>query len=338
MHRNNSETAVSDSRATLDALMERNREMPDSNVEQALIDQRIRACKQPGWREARAPWSQVHDQRFDGTTGIPEIAFEDLDAPCLKAAILGRGGLIVRGLMPAGEVQATRERIQRTIAARSQYQEGAADEGPWYRRSSEVQGRPAEFRAQGNAQNASASSTVWAADSPRTAFHLIEFYQRIGLPELLEAYFAEPAVLSVRKWVLRCIDPANLGAAGWHQDGRFLGEDIKTVNLWLALSDCGGDADAPGIDIVPGGERRIHETGTRGAAFDWTVGQGVVDEASRANPPVCPRFAPGDAIFFDHFNLHRSASSDHHRSSRYAVESWFFASSTAPDKQMPVML
>lgn len=338
MHQSNAETALSDVRATLDALTRRNREAPSPGVEQDLIDWRIRACKQPGWRAAPVPWSQSHDHRFDGVAGIPEIALADLDVAALKAGILGRGGLIVRGLMPADEVGATRERIQRTIAARGQYQEGAMEEDPWYRRSGEVQGRPAEFRAQGNAQSASGSGTVWAADSPRAAFHLIEFYQRIGLPGLLEAYFAEPAVLSVRKWVLRCIDPANLGAAGWHQDGRFLGEDIKTVNLWVALSDCGGDADAPGIDIVPGGERRIYETGTRGAVFDWTVGQGVVDEVSRSNPPVCPRFAPGDAIFFDHFNLHRSASSDHHRSSRYAVESWFFASSTAPNKQMPILL
>jgi Phytanoyl-CoA dioxygenase (PhyH) len=327
-----------DYRAQIEQLSGQIRERAEVAAEQALIDLRIRACKQPGWR-GEARWSGDHDARFAGSRGLPEIAAEALDAATLKAGVLGSGGLIVRSLMPPGEVAATRERIQRTLRARRLLQDEACpqEERHWYRRSPEVQGRPAEFRTLGSTRY-SDSGTVWAADSPRTAFHLLEFYHRIGLPGLLRDYFNEPAVLSVRKWVLRCLDPVNLGEAGWHQDGRFLGAGIQTVNLWVALTDCGGDADAPGMDIVPSSERIIHETGTRGAVFDWTVGQGIVDEVGAVTPPVCPRFAPGDAIFFDHYNLHRSASSDLHRVPRYAVESWFFAASTAPEKQMPILL
>ena len=46
---------------------------------------------------------------------------------------------------------------------------------------------------------------------------------------------------------------------------------------------------------------------------------------------------PGDAVFFDHYDLHRTAfgqSDCHHR---YAVESWFFSWSNAPENQHPLI-
>jgi len=71
--------------------------------------------------------------------------------------------------------------------------------------------------------------------------------------------------------------------------------------------------------------------------FDWTVGQALGDALGQAQPGVCPRFSAGDAIFFDHYNLHRTAFGAAHSVNRYAVESWFFAGSTAPVKQQPLL-
>ena len=160
----------------------------------------------------------------------------------------------------------------------------------------------------------------------------------LGLVQVVGPHFGEPAVLSVRKWVLRCVEPDNGAESGWHQDGRFLGdESIRTVNLWIALSDCGDGADAPGIEIVAANDREIYPTGTHGAVFDWIVGQELVDELGQTRPVVCPRFAAGDAIFFDHYNLHRTGFGLSHSENRYAVESWFFAGSTAPTKQQPLL-
>ena len=55
------------------------------------------------------------------------------------------------------------------------------------------------------------------------------------------------------------------------------------------------------------------------------------------SPVLCPRFNAGDALFFDHYNLHRTGFGLNHTKNRYAVETWFFAGSTAPHKQQPVV-
>ena len=59
---------------------------------------------------------------------------------------------------------------------------------------------------------------------------------------------------------------------------------------------------------------------------------------SAERPLLYPRFAPGDALFFDHYNLHRTGTGPADSGFRYAVESWFFAASTAPAKQQPLVL
>ena len=93
--------------------------------------------------------------------------------------------------------------------------------------------------------------------------------------------------------------------AGWHQDGAFLGADIRTVNLWVSLSDCG--QDAPSLDLVARRVDRILPTGTEGAAYDWAVSSAVVEEVG-AGAIVRPEFAPGDALFFDSFCVHQTGA------------------------------
>ena len=52
-----------------------------------------------------------------------------------------------------------------------------------------------------------------------------------------------------------------------------------------------------------------------------------VSAAARAPHRV---FAPGDALFFNLMSLHRSGLDP-------AVESWFFAPSTCPSEQIPML-
>ena len=310
----------------------------DQTVAQRLIDLRIQAYSKMEWPEPHTNWPPSHDNRFESVKGFPEIEAGQLTVDALKAGILGRGGLIVRGLMPSDTVELMRGNIDRTLEARMKVANedpGQVDSNPWYHRSSSVLGGPVQFRGGERFTNI---GSVWSVDSPPTAFQIIKYYRTIGLPELLRGYFDEDPVLSVRKWVVRCAAPNNGASSGWHQDGRFLGDpSIRTANLWIALTDCGGDAQAPGLEIIPGNDRTIYETGTRGAPFDWTVGQELVDEVAEKNPVQCPRFNAGDAIFFDHYNLHRTGFGLNHTENRYAVESWFFAGSTAPLKQQPVV-
>ncbi len=323
----------------LELLQAGNRERPLASLQQRIMDLRIRAGRERPQNPPATALAAVHESPRLGSGEIPEIPVAELSAQRLYDAIHGSGAAIVRGLLAPERAADLRALIDRVAAARRQpdlappCEEAAA----WYVRSDEVRGAPAQFFASPD-EPVSESSSVWVADSPRVACELLDVYASLGLPELLQTYFGEPARLSVKKWVLRKIAPKPEGDAGWHQDGRFLGEDIQTVNLWLALSDCGGSAPAPGMDLVIDGRREIHPTGTDGAWFDWTVGPERVARVASSCGITQPRFAAGDALFFDHFNLHRTAFEPHHTAVRYAIESWFFAASSAPLKQQPILL
>lgn len=309
-------------------------------IAQRLVDVRVEAFGRMSWPDAPPQWPPPHDGRYADEQGFPEIDLAQLDVGALKAGVFGKGGLIVRGLMPPDVVTTMRGNIDRTLEARRQavMAETTPDTAVWFNRSEKVRGGPVQLDKD-NSNRYSNSGSVWCADSPVMSLALTQFYRDLGLPQLLAQYFGEAAVLSVRKWVLRCITPNNGSEAGWHQDGRFLGDpDIRTVNLWIALTDCGAGAAAPGIELVGENNGTLYATGTAGADFDWTVSQAVVDEVTRTHPTAVPAFRAGDAIFFDHFNLHRTAFGTDHTRNRYAIESWFFAGSSAPHKQQPLVL
>ena len=146
--------------------------------------------------------------------------------------------------------------------------------------------------------------------------------------DVVAGYLAEPPLLSVKKTTFRrirdVVDPA------WHQDGSFLGSDVRAVNLWLSLSHCGGDTDTVGLDLVAQRVDQILETGTDDApATEVAIGQGAVDRASSV-PIITPEFWPGDALLFDERFLHRTSAKVADPGVRYAVESWLFAPSHFP--------
>ena len=323
-------------RSAMECLAEANRAGGEAEFERQLLNYAIDGFAMA--EHGEVAWDTQHDERFARGQGLPEIEAADLDADMLRAGILGRGGLIVRGLMGEAQIAATKTCIDQAFEARKAIAEGegTAQHQRSFARPESVSGGPVQFGSLGNNQYTN-SGSVWAVDSPQAAFSMLEFYRRIGLPEILQAYFGEPASLSVRKWVLRCVPPNNGAESGWHQDGQFMGQGIRTVNLWVALTECGEGAEAPGIDIVADSNREIYPTGTHGAPFDWTVGQGFVDELGQRCPVQRPHFQPGDAVFFDHYNLHRTGFGMADKNHRYAVESWFFANSVAPAKQQPLL-
>ncbi len=71
-------------------------------------------------------------------------------------------------------------------------------------------------------------------------------------------------------------------------------------------------------------------------AWHWSVGP---TEAERIAGGVTarPAFAPGDALLFDHLTLHRTGVGPGMSRDRYAIESWFFAPSTYPQAQVPLL-
>ena len=113
-----------------------------------------------------------------------------------------------------------------------------------------------------------------------------------------------------------------------------MGTDINTINLWIPLTECGGETGAPGMDLIP---KRLNKIASaEGATFDWSVSDEEASSNFGGASPVAPVFNPGDAFFFDHFYLHRTQFRDDFTKLRYAIETWFFGSTSFPKSQVPI--
>jgi len=328
-----------DIRQTIAQLSARNRLAPDAALECQLADLRLRGFKQLPPVTNVALWPPATDYRFSAAAlekhrGIPEIRADELTVNTLASGILQHGSLIVRGLLHHAQAGSLIRDIDEVMAAQARFvaSKKIQDSSPWF--------APPEFLSQyklGVGRKFIAETGgIWAIDSPRALFHLIDVYEQLGLRSLLTDYFGEAPCLSVRKWVLRRVAPLP-AEPDWHQDGSFMGTQIRSANLWIALNRCGGDTDTPGIDLIPKRLNEIVKTGTHGAGYDWVVSPQLVNEMFRATPPVRPLFEAGDAVFFDHFNLHRTSYATNITKTRYAIECWFFARSSYPEEQIPLV-
>lgn len=317
--------------AAIDLLSRTNRRRHNTKVERELVALRHRAFV--AMRRSAPPdaWPIPVEDRFADDGSPPEVSAADLTVDDVRSGVQHHGCLIVRRLLAPRHVEVLTTDIDHALAAAEARANGApaADTAPWW-----VPFRPTEgYSLGGGRQWIWEQGSVWAVDSPRALFDLVEVFREIGLDSLVTEYLGEPPALSVKKCTLRRV-PADTGT-NWHQDGAFLGNGIRTLNVWIALSACGDDS--PSLDVVATRMDGIVDTGTDGAAFDWSVGEPAVERARGATPVVRPRFEPGDVMLFDDMFLHRTGVSPGMTRDRYTIESWFFAPSTYPDEQIPVV-
>jgi hypothetical protein len=302
----------------IDVLTDANRRRRDPRIEHRLLALRYRAFPQLlAATTAPPPGPATGEDAFPDVAGLPEVAAGQLTVARLRSAIQRRGSLVVRGLVPRARTDALVEAIDRLFAGDDALAAGRWGMTRWRRPSLTNRAQRRWHRQTG---------AFLVVDSPATMFDVIETYEEAGLRALVTGYLAERPALLARKWTLRRV-PHDAPMGDWHQDGAFMGRDIRSLNVWLSLSHCG--ADAPGLEIV--GRRLAHivETGTDGAFFDWSVGPGAVQRCSEGSI-VRPVFEPGDALFFDHMNLHRTVVGPGMTRDRYAIEAWFLAPSTYP--------
>ena len=275
-------------------------------------------------------WPPQTDRELDDTDGIPDIPAAELDRDALVAAVRGHGVLIVRGLFSEAVCADLRAMVDSTMAAFELDRQRV--DPAWNTPLTDVNGQvlgATHFRSFNHG-----AAGLSAADSPRSAAYVIRAFQEVGLPELVGAYLGERPVLSLEKWTLRRVPPDT--GSSWHQDGAFLGAEKHTINMWVALSDCGERAS--GLDILARRLDHIVPTGTPGAFFDWDVAPDVVERERGSDPIVSPVFQAGDAVFFDQYLLHKTGTQPGFTEDRYALESWFFTPSSFPSHYNGLLL
>ncbi len=298
----------------------------DGVLEEGLVRLRHDAFTAPH-ASGSAPAAQIR-RSIPASLALPEIGAAELDAASLREAFASHGCAIVRGLIPADRSIALARDVDCALAAFDAGMSGAAP-SPWFTRfvpnSDEVR--------LGSRKFVRASGGMWAVDSPRMLETVCDLLDRSGIGDVATEFLGERPALSALKCNLRRV-PLDTNS-NWHQDGAFLGAGVRSLNLWLALSDCG--VDAPGLDLVPRRFDDVLDTGTDGALFEWSVSPTVVDDVASETPVVRPTFMAGDALLFDHLFLHRTAIEDTMSLERYALECWMFAPSTFPEGQIPIV-
>jgi hypothetical protein len=309
-------------------------ESQDFLLQKLLAECRYQAyVKHPPASTRAESWPSVVADVFADIDGVPEIGADQLTPLTLAAGIRHHGAVLVRGLLQPSRAQQLAAGIEQALeTCETWYREGGElPNTPWYSRLRLVEGCELSV-ARNWVENAGG---VWAADSPRMLYELTELYHASGVLAAIAGYFGERPMLSVGKSTLRRV-PASQGIADWHQDGAFMGSEIRSVNVWLSLSHCGEDAS--GLEFLPRRMPTVLPTGSHGAHFDWSVGPGMVAQAAAGTDTVSPVFAPGDALLFDHLFLHRTGVPAGICKPRYAIESWFFAPSAYPAQQVPLWL
>ncbi len=319
-------------RAAIDALTAANRRDASPDIEMRLVALRHAAFAALRPPSPPPPWPPELADPFPGVRGVPEIAAEVLSGAIIGGALLHHGSLIVRGLMSGQRAAQLAGDVDRAVDAYDAALAGAATaaEARWF--SAFVPGEGYSYTELERRWGRQSGGQLLLADSPRALFDVIEAFTAIDLGRHLADYLGEWPALSFKKSTLRRT-PAD-SATEWHQDGAFLGRQTRTVDVWLACSPCG--VDSPSIDVVPRRMDGLVETGTGGAAFSWSVGPAVADRVARGDV-VRPVFAAGDALLLDQISLHRTGVGPGMTRTRYAIESWFFAPSTYPHDQVPIV-
>ena len=306
------------------------RQRPSTDLARRIVRLRHEAVQAGGPELGRAAWPPSFPDPFPHVAGIPEITPADLSTDILGGSILHHGGVIVRGFVAPDHAADLLARVVAALTDRDA--SGDAADGSLGAYAPFVADAPSVLTERAWVREVGG---MLLADAPDLMLELMGLFRTSGAVDAITGYLGERPAFSYNKCVLRRLRESS---PTWHQDGAFMGAGIRSVDLWLSLSHCGGDAPAPGLDLVPKRIDDILETGTRGSTFPNSIGQGVIDEVAVDAPPETPAFAPGDAILFDERFVHRSSAGRTFTADRYAVESWFFAPARVPERYVPILV
>jgi hypothetical protein len=333
------------------ALAAANRDQRDPRIEMRLLELRHLAAARMEVGAARPDWPPVYADPFPDVVGtLPEISAHELSTEVLGGAVSHHGCLIVRGVFDADQVARSVEAIERTHLRYRGELEAALGEGEelpvdfpghpvdlseplddaWY--------HPLELpdvpSTDGLRQMVARQGGTWLGDSPSSAAVVLDGLRSAGVTDAIAGHLGETPVFSLQKSTLRRSLP-KYNLVAWHQDGSFLDADVRTMNVWVALSPCGGDRPSPGIELLP---RRLHEVlPVDGVMTPHSISYDLVDELAADMPTIVPVMDPGDAMIFDERLLHRTHLTQEMTEIRYALECWFFAPSHRTASYTPLL-
>lgn len=237
-----------------------------------LRDMRLKAGKSLSGCHINCIWPNVAKDLLPAhKKSVPAIDVHELTIEALASAMYNHGALIVRNMIAAKRCKTLCDQIDRVM-------EEAAGCLSWTQSPpSKVSKSAGLFSLMPNLEQYAKPKDIWMMQhtgsawtffSPEILSSLLELFDTLKLRNLLTGYFEDEPCLSFLKSVLRRVERLD-NPADWHQDGSFMTTDIKSINLWVALSECGAGTNCPGIDLVPERLHYIVETGTNGASFDW---------------------------------------------------------------------
>jgi hypothetical protein len=318
--------------AAIDLLTAANRRERDPAIEARLVELRYDAFGEVGSSAAREPWPPSYPDPFPEVHGRPpEVAADHLDASVMGGAILHHGCLVVRELIDQAAVQRLIRDIDDALAAVERWKADRSVRSEHF-----VPFEPTDGNSLGSLRGwVMAHNCVCVNDSPAAMFELLEALHATKVLSCIEGYLGERPVMSIHKSTFRVTRPSP-SMAGWHQDGAFIGEGARPINIWMPLSDCGGSALVPGLDIIPRRMEVIHEP-TGPPVPNRVPGDTVVALAAET-APVRPEFKAGDALLFDEMLVHATGQSGLMNANRYGIEFWLFAPSSFPADYLPMVI
>lgn len=313
----------------VDLLASVDRRRTSSELEVMLVDLRHAAAALVVPRE-RAPWPPTYADPFVGLVGqLPVVEAREFDVEVLGGAVQHHGCLVVRGLFNEDQISSTIHAIRSAEEQRvAPVSESSTDR--WYRPFPKASKFDQSLR-----QMVARSGGTWLADSPASCALILEHLAAAGAIDAIAAHFGDRPLFSLQKSTLRHSEPI-YNFAGWHQDGSFLGPEVRAMNVWVALTACGGDLRTPGIELVP---KRIDKIlPTDGGLGPASISDASILRAAGDTPPIHPEFAPGDAMLFDERFLHRTHLTTDMEVDRYALECWLFAPGHSLDKYLSFLV
>ena len=146
-------------------------------------------------------------------------------------------------------------------------------------------------------------------DSPDALCDLAEVFTTTGVRQAVMDYLGERPAMIANKWIMRR-SPTGVVLGDFHQDGAFLGEGIRTVDCWIALSHCGPGTGKPAVDFVPRRLDAVLPSG-EGATFTWSLAEQTVRDAVPDADVISPGLRARRRVV-----LRRAAAAPHQRRDR----------------------